>query len=77
MEAQASIVPGEPAIIDQPPGLSFEVIDNMLVRDVEAGLGREYRTPVSHQVPVAPVIAAQFAEIITEINAGTEELGIA
>ena len=40
MKAQTAIVPRQAAIIDQPPGLPFQVIDHVLVRHVEHRAGR-------------------------------------
>ena len=66
VKTQAAIVPGQAAIIDQPPGLLFEVVDHVLVRNVEHGAGRQHRSPVCHQLVIPAVIAAQFGQVIAE-----------
>jgi hypothetical protein len=58
MEADAAIVPGQAAIIEQPPGLTFEIVNHVLVRDVEYSAWRKNGLPVRHQFSVAAVIAA-------------------
>jgi hypothetical protein len=58
MEVDATIVPGQTAIRDQPPGLTFEVVYYILISDIEHGSWRKNGSPVSHQLPVTAVIAA-------------------
>ena len=74
VKAQAAIVPGQAAIIDQPPGLLFQVVDHVLVRDVEHGAGRQNRSPVVHQLVVPAVIAAQLGQVVAELLAGVKSL---
>ena len=51
VKAQAAIVPGQAAIVDQPPGLLFQVVDHVLVRR-----RRAWRRPAE---PIASVPSAR------------------
>ena len=44
----------------------FEIVDHVLVGNVEHRAGRQDRSPVSHQLVVAAVIAAQFGQVVAE-----------
>ena len=72
MEAEAAVVPGQTAIIDQPPGLTFEVVDHLLVRDVEHTSRRKNGSPVSHHFRIPAVVTPQLRQIIAELVAHTE-----
>src|ERR1035437_2903917 len=74
IEADAAIIPRQAAIIDQPPGLAFKIIEHLLVRDIEYGAWRKHGSPVSHQFAVTAVKAAQVRQIVAKIQTGYEQL---
>ena len=69
VEAETAIVPPQTAVIDQTPGLPFEIVNDVFIDDLEHGIGREYRAPVIHQFGVAAIIAAQLAQVVAEMLA--------
>ena len=68
MEAEAAIVPGQTAIINQPASLTFQVVDHILIYNLKHRAGRKNGTPMSHQFDVSAIVAAQLRQIVAEIQ---------
>ena len=77
MEADAAILPGQAAIIDQPSSLTFQIVDYILVCDLEHGAVWQNGPPMSHQFHVTAAVASQLRQIVAEIQTVCEKLGIA
>src|ERR1700722_3407301 len=72
VEADAAIVPGHAAIVDHPAGLTFQILDNVLISDIEHCAGWQNRAPMIHQFDVSAIVAAQLRQIVTEIKTSRE-----
>ena len=65
VKGQAAVVPGQAAMREDTPRLSLEIGDHVLVTDIEDATRRQHPPPMFHELLIAAIVAADFAEIVS------------
>ncbi len=66
VERETTFVPVESAMREHPPHVGFEIVDQAFVFDFDHHALGQHAVPVRHQRIVCTIVAAEFAEVITE-----------
>ena len=75
MEGEATRIPSQPTMGDDPPRLPFNVSDQILVVNIENTTGRQHLMPMGHERLVVPIISAKFAQLVGVILFSGKQLG--
>src|SRR6201987_2153428 len=73
VKAAARILPLQAAVLEHSAGYAFDVIDQLFVLHIHHDALRQPRAPMVHDRLIAPIIAAEFGQIIGKWLASREQ----
>ena len=64
MERQTCLIPFKSTVGDNTAGLSFNILDSLLVLNLEHDIGGQHIAPVSHHLLIGTIKPAQFPKVV-------------